>query len=615
MQFGNNLQKFSMFGKMRFPLAEKIDNSDTNPPLKLKTEKLIRQAMLMRDEGKHAKALSLLQLIASDGDRDSKQYAHYELALLHSQLGNQSEADRHLSSLGFVLKLTNSIFTPHVTSQLTDKKKLKRPVTSVKSNKLDPVVTFDDVLPASLLQPLLAAFSSSSVFWSEHEYPTQEFFSYNIRDDDNNSLIKQIADYIKPLLESHFTDMKTAPSSSSVEWWCHRRDKSSAFAHQLHFDLDENALKCHKIKMKRKIVQGKFFSNARGDKDDSIRDDLHPLVSAVLYLQGRNRAPTLVTDQTLDADSVASQAWLCHPAKNRLLAFDGKLLHGVVPFLPMTSPADSAGAEDSDCYRITIMMGWWAKNFESASAVPLKSKLKGGPILGPNMAMPSYSIQPQKTAVMKSPKGSVDSVTWPKMLAPVKLASRNKADSCTAEQRKNIGLVHIPGPIWVPVASTGSTLPVPQNIPFDKKSRNHSSQAIRTTEMKNKKVKGNASIEDTEFISIAALQALRATPSIGVSDDDDDEEEIEKEEEERNSKTSFSSNMRKLDLIKSSVDDHVVEYMSMADLNKLRNGDTAIITAAKCKEYSSLPSDNDEIVFVGKWFLKSPTEIRDDVLN
>ena len=611
MQFGNNLQKFSMFGKRRSPLAERIDDSDANPPVKSKSEKLIRQAMLMRDEGKHAKALSLLQLIASDGDRDSKQYAQYELALLHSQLGNQSEADRHLSSLGFVLKLTNSIFTPHVNSQFTDKKKVRSLVSAVKPNKSDPVVTFDDVLPASLLQPLLAAFSSSSVFWSEHEYPTQEFFSYNIRDDDNDSLIRQVADYIKPLLESHFSGMKTAPSSSSVEWWCHRRDKSSAFAHQLHFDLDENALKGHKIKMKRKKVDRKFLSNSRGDKDDSIRDDLHPLVSAVLYLRGRNGAPTLVTDQTLDADSVASQAWLCHPAENRLLAFDGKLLHGVVPFLPMTSPADSASAEDSDCYRITIMMGWWAKNFESASAAPLKSKLKGGPILGPNMAMPSYSTQPQKTAVMKSPKGSPDSVTWPKMLKPVKLASREKADIGTAEQRKNVGLEHIPGPIWIPVASTGNTLPVPQNIPFDKKSRDRNNQPIRTTEMKNKKMKGNASIGDTEFISIAALQALRAAPSIGVSDDDDDEDE----KEESTSKTLLSSKKKKSNLMESSVDDHVVEYMSTADLNKLRNGDTSITAAAKCKEHSSLPLENDEIVFVGKWFLKSPTEIRDDVLN
>jgi hypothetical protein len=607
MQFGNNIQKFNKFGKRRLDPSEWIGDYDVTVPVISASESMIKQAKLMRDEGKHAEALSLLQLIALDGDTDSKQMAHYELALLHSQLGNQIEADRHLSSLGFILKLTNSVFAPPVNPHVIEMSKKEKLEASMRSKKSNPVVTFDDVLPANLLQPLIAAFSPSSVFWSEHEYPTQEFFSYNIRNDDNESLIKQVSEYVRPLLESHFTDLKTVFSACSVEWWCHRRDKSSAFAHQLHFDLDENALKGYKSSMKPKKVDRKFLPNSRREKGVSIRDDLHPVVSTVLYLRGKNGAPTIVTDQTLDADSVASQAWLCHPAENRLLAFDGKLLHGVVPFLPSPSAAGPTDIGDPDQYRITIMMGWWAKNFESSNAASMAPKRKGCPSLGPNMAMPSCSTQPHKAAAMKSRKVSGDCVTWPRMLAPIKLlASSNKADVSAAEQFKSVGLVHIPGPIWVPVAPSRSPLsasaPAPQNIPSD-------TQQKEINEKKRKK-KGDAVIADTEFISIAALNMLRNAPSVGISDDED-EVEVEKV----TSKISSSSGKKRSNDSKIAPGDHVVEYMSIADLNKLRDGDTSIIASAKHDAHPSITSHDGEIVFVGKWFLKSVSEIRDDVLN
>ena len=599
MQFGNNIEKFYVFGRKRSLQSEGMSNNDATSLVTSTSEKLIRKAMLMRDEGKHAKALSLLQLIAIHGDCDSKQYAKYELALLCSQLGNQIEADRHLTSLGFTLKLTNSIFTPRV--RILE--------STIRRSELDPVVTFDNALPATLLRPLLAAFSPSSVFWSEHAYPTKDFFSYNIRNDDKESLMKQVSDHVRPLLESHFINMKIASSSCSVEWWCHRRDKESTFAHQLHFDLDENALKDYKIKARRNKVDRKFTTNLRRDKGGSVRDDLHPLVSAVLYLRGVNGAPTLVTDQTLDADSVASQAWLCHPAENRLLAFDGKLLHGVVPFLPTTSASDSPDIDDTGRYRITIMMGWWAKNFESSCVVPTISKQTGRTFLSPNMAMPLYSNQPQKTAVMKSQRVSINSVTWPKMLAPIVLSPSDKAKIVTAAQLKNVELVYIPGPIWVPVASTRSRPSVQQKDSslFKIKSSDKNTQTIQIHEMKKMK-RTDSVVADTEFISLSALKRLRDAPSIGISDDEDEEEII-------TSNTSSSSSKKKSNSAKSGVIDNAVEYMSITDLNKLRDGDTLMTAAAKCDAHPPILPQDGEIVFVGKWFLKSLSEIRDDVLN
>ena len=51
-------------------------------------------------------------------------------------------------------------------------------------------------------------------------------------------------------------------------------------------------------------------------------------------------------------------AWLCTPKVNRLLAFDGSLLHGVVPPAPPDTdrPLPEAAMAQK---RITLMLGWW----------------------------------------------------------------------------------------------------------------------------------------------------------------------------------------------------------------------------------------------------------------
>jgi hypothetical protein len=128
--------------------------------------------------------------------------------------------------------------------------------------------------------------------------------------------------------------------------------------------------------------------------------------------------------------------------------------------------------------------------------------------------------------------------------------------------------------------------------------------------LEKRKKKGDAVIADTEFISIAALNMLRNAPSVGISDDED-EVEVEKV----TSKISSSSTKKRSDDSKIDLEDHAVEYISIADLNKLRDGDTSITAAAKHDAHPSIPSHDGEIVFVGKWFLKSVSEIRDDVLN
>ena len=76
--------------------------------------------------------------------------------------------------------------------------------------------------------------------------------------------------------------------------------------------------------------------------------------------------PTLVTDQTLKKEQLASRGWLVHPRENRLAGFDGTLLHGVVPGrgVPQleASQEGSGGSEtqpDGSERRITFMTAFW----------------------------------------------------------------------------------------------------------------------------------------------------------------------------------------------------------------------------------------------------------------
>ena len=77
--------------------------------------------------------------------------------------------------------------------------------------------------------------------------------------------------------------------------------------------------------------------------------------------------PTLVTDQTLKKEQLATRGWLVHPQVNRLAGFDGQLLHGVVPGrgVPLRPSARDGHEEQRgsqrDCVarRITFMAAFW----------------------------------------------------------------------------------------------------------------------------------------------------------------------------------------------------------------------------------------------------------------
>ena len=79
----------------------------------------------------------------------------------------------------------------------------------------------------------------------------------------------------------------------------------------------------------------------------------------------------------IEYHGMASKGWLAHPKANRLVTFDARFLHGVLPahtILPSTSKTDLAPR------RLTFMVGFW----KAISATP-----RGIDKPGPGQPFPS----------------------------------------------------------------------------------------------------------------------------------------------------------------------------------------------------------------------------------
>jgi hypothetical protein len=143
-----------------------------------------------------------------------------------------------------------------------------------------------------------------------------------------------------------------------LEWWLHVR--SSRDPMHAHFDRDEGAFSASHV----------------------MRT---PRLSTVLYLSDEG-GPTFVVDQalriTVNADGSesaateperAERAWLIAPKRNRLLIFDGALLHGVrpAPARAVCSDKGEITIERSSAPRITLMTNFWQHALVDESARPM----------------------------------------------------------------------------------------------------------------------------------------------------------------------------------------------------------------------------------------------------
>ena len=362
---------------------------------------------------------ALLELYDSERSvRDNRAQCAYELALLYCQKGVCYKAEPFLQDLGFKYRLGHGVWN-HVVNQ-----KDKIPCVP---NKL---YCYDSVLPDYFLHRLLQAFSLESSFWYEHSYPTDSFFSYNVplkrlspdvrkkRQSKSQpkavaiSLMTQLADYLKPLVESSFPEKVGSEPICSIEWWAHTRSNGPAAGHRLHYDLDEARLQSE--------------AGESGVADGSI----HPLVSSVLYLDdgGSSGAPTLIIDQKLSGKP-NDCGWLVEPKTSQLLLFDGSLLHGVIPHIRKRKKSSGT--------RLTLMIGWWGEHVHTMPHNPSS--------LGPNMLMPSLS-----------PKSHLQ---WPSLFEAIPEADleKNKNSQTTSCLAKAVIPVHTS--IWEPVRRKTTGVP------------------------------------------------------------------------------------------------------------------------------------------------------------
>ena len=305
----------------------------------------------MRQMGAYQLAMLLLQ---RDGRR-----ARVEDEGDSATSTEETEADLILRRLGYRLRLSKLAlgYIQRTGKRVGPLRASNRPPSAVQ--------VVDGAMPSQLFQSLQHALRPKSKYWS-HFYSKAEnqFASHNIslvndrassveqRLKNSKSLFEQIAIIAQEQLSTRFPQIAHA---TSVEVWAHKRPADGQ--HQLHYDMDEVLL--HTVLMgddcdhKRQKIQSQ---SGPAKSSDIYRCISCPAVSCVITISpGASAAPTLICNQSITKHCgyETNCGWLCYPAPNRLIAFEGSLLHGVMPGIP------SANSSEGD--RVTLMLGFWNK--------------------------------------------------------------------------------------------------------------------------------------------------------------------------------------------------------------------------------------------------------------
>jgi hypothetical protein len=375
-----------------------------------------------------------------------RQMASYQLALLllqrsgrvyrwnannNNESDDEVEADTLLLKLGYRLRLSKIAFGYPICSCNHSQTKNNKEIKSELSSKLMQPITIENVLPTSIFDALQYSFRPESRYWNEFyckvssntsddtddtliQKKTNQFASHNIpiptlpssvysdSIQQSKSLLEQVAIITQHQLKCNFPDIMNA---TSVEVWAHRRPLDGQ--HQLHYDLDEILLWKHRKGQQERdetitaVKDGakRLKTTHRATSDSDYSGISCPIVSCVLtiYIPNQqlgtcsicgsigNSAPTIICNQSIkDPDcSISNNGYLCYPYPNRLLAFEGSMLHGVMPGIPQSSSTSSDDENGSSCsddscnlgsqkasnktavsdgnQRITLMIGYWKK--------------------------------------------------------------------------------------------------------------------------------------------------------------------------------------------------------------------------------------------------------------
>ena len=228
---------------------------------------------------------------------------------------NPKEVFRLLRGGGYVARLSQDVLRYKLPSDVinSDQPEVQESTTAVSC----PCRLYDDALPQEDLNVLINALCPEDAsYWKDHSYsvyPPTPYFSYafDLKDDTLKNLgalgkLVQTIQRLSSDLPSNDNVTKGCKSEKRIpqyaEVWAHHRPHCSG--HQLHFDSD---------------------NEGRGEVK-------HPLVSSIIYLSEEGcGGPSLMTDQRLGDTELAQNGWMAFPKRNRLVVFDGSVLHGVIP--------------------------------------------------------------------------------------------------------------------------------------------------------------------------------------------------------------------------------------------------------------------------------------------
>lgn len=289
------------------PLDVDEDNDDSDGDCKHITE---------REDTKQSSKRKLDHTVSCLKPSECKK-ACEKLALLLCQTGRTKKAKALLSRLGYVCRLSGVVLDYIPTT--SDPKIIK----NVSSANDAPCCILDNFISKGQIQHLHSIFGPQSAsYWLSHKYavePPSPYFSYIIPLD-NALKFGFVGDLISKIYQNETLRLKfpNLENVTKVEMWAHNRPHASG--HQMHFDSDDEG---------------------RG----GVRN---PVISTILYITAGCGGPSLLTSQKLGDEYLAKKGWLCYPKCERLVAFDGRYLHGVIP-----------GKGVMDGRRVTLMFAFW----------------------------------------------------------------------------------------------------------------------------------------------------------------------------------------------------------------------------------------------------------------
>jgi len=418
-------------------------------------------------------------------EKEQCRAAKQQLSLIYLQYYNSinggkhsksrlAEASEMLQHCGFTHRLSDSVFSYPLPNSSASELVTTTPGLSKDNNDRAAMKNiacgFDNVLPEIMLAHLRQVFRPEAPYWREHDYDayvgnhskTVGYFSYlyPLRERAASNSIEQIIDCV---YKQVLAELPAVAECNVAEWWVHSRPFSNG--HQFHYDSDET-------------------NTSNGCKPQ------HPIVTSVIYctepLQESDGGecpamggPTLVTNQTLacnlsklnggsgdggddgNARLLADKGWLCYPRYNRMVTFNAKYLHGVVPgrnfeyqgkqsSSSAPGPLNNSSSSSSSCSsssgsssmnskngqkssrRLTFMIGFW-KNICAVD--------RGVDNAGPGQPFP----------------GADSKFTWPQEMKPSENFPNTPADcegpECTTEYVTPVSV----SPIWQPVAGLSSS--------------------------------------------------------------------------------------------------------------------------------------------------------------